>query len=175
MQSRATILILPMLALLAGCHATSKDGDAGAEQGVSISVKDDDGGDTKVAATAQGVSVNAPGFSGKLNLPGLSIGGDDIDLDGMKLYPGSKVTGVDVDAHGEDKGLVRIAFRSDAAPAKIVDYYRTAATDAGYQLAAAGAGSDQALSGTKSGGKHFALSVKPGASGATGTILMSGS
>src|SRR3546814_10409966 len=45
----------------------------------------------------------------------------DFDIDGVKLYPGSQVTKVDVDAddkNGADKATVKLGFTSPAAPTK---------------------------------------------------------
>ena len=47
----------------------------------------------------------------------------DFDIDGVKLYPGSKVGSVDVNAGetgGKDKARVEMGFTSPAAPAKAV-------------------------------------------------------
>src|SRR3546814_7619615 len=49
----------------------------------------------------------------------------DFDIDGVKLYPGSQVTKVDVDAddkNGADKATVKLGFTSPAAPTKAADW-----------------------------------------------------
>ena len=49
----------------------------------------------------------------------------DFDIDGVKLYPGSKVTSVNVDAsdrNGADKATVQLGFTSPATPAKAADW-----------------------------------------------------
>src|SRR3546814_11570645 len=49
----------------------------------------------------------------------------DFDIDGVKLYPGSQVTKVDVDANdknGADKATVKLGFTSPVAPTKAADW-----------------------------------------------------
>jgi hypothetical protein len=117
----------------------------------------------------KGLAIDTPAFAGRVNIPGLSIGGEDMDLDGMKLPPGSSVTGIKVDAPETGKDQVRIAFTSTGAAAAVADHFRAQAKAAGYTLAP-GAALD--VRGARPDGESFALTVTPAGAGATGALLL---
>ncbi len=116
---RLAFLIPPMM-LLAACGAEEKKSGEGTE--VSINAGDElggvqiktgkDGGNIKIGGDGAAIDIDIPDFV-DLNIE------DDFDIDGVKLYPGSKVTKVDVDANdksGADKATVKLGFTSPAAP-----------------------------------------------------------
>jgi hypothetical protein len=119
----------------------------------------------------KGVAITSPEFEGRLNIPGMTLAGDDIDLDGMKLPPGSKVTGIKVDAPEAGRDQVRIAFTSDTAAAAVAEHFRAQGRAAGYALVAAPAEALE-VRGAKPDGESFALAVTPEGAGATATLLL---
>lgn len=160
------ILLLATLAL-GGCGG--HDGKDGAD----IRVTGEDG---NVVASADGqtgrVSLKLPGFSANVRLPRLNLDADDIDIDGVKLYPGSAVNGVDVKAGkpgAEDR--VEIRFTAPAAPAQVRDYFVSAFRDEGMTVAARGNG----LAGTGRDGDPFSIDLTPEKGGTAGMIAMSSS
>jgi len=125
------------------------------------------------------MSIDAPGFSGKITLPKMKLGSDDFDLNGVKLYPGSTITTMNIaansDGKGEGKGdsrdKVRIVFDSPATPEKVIDYFADKLAAANFKLTKSG----QSLKGTDEDNKPFMLDVKPAANGhSTGTIAIEG-
>jgi len=115
------------------------------------------------------VALNVPGFSGKLKLPKLHLDGNDVEFNGVHLYPGSKVTGMNVDAGG-DNGIVHIAFDSPAGPATVRRWFQDKLTNAGFSLHAEGSG----LVGKTDENKPFRLELQPdGDASAKGEITVS--
>jgi hypothetical protein len=147
---------------LAACDVRSTD-STGDNVHVSLGTKEG-GGDH--------VSVNIPGFNASLNLPGLNIG-KNMDIDGIKLAPGTKVANMDVqgDDDKDGDGTVKIAFTSADGTDKQLDYYRKALTDAGFRI-----DSDSGAAGLKASKdkKQFALTLGPDAGGSKGMITIGG-
>ncbi len=121
---RLAFLIPPMI-LLAACGSEEKAKEstevsinAGDEHG-GVQIKTGkDGGNIKIGGDGAAIDIDIPDFV-DLNIE------DDFDIDGVKLYPGSKVTKVDVDANdqnGADKAVVKLGFTSPAAPTKAADW-----------------------------------------------------
>lgn len=156
---------------LAACH------DSGAGTSISITANDTDG---NLAANANGatgeVSLNLPGFSGKMKLPKMHLDGEDFDMNGVHLYPGSKITALNIDAGDTDRGgdtdgVVHVAFDSPAAPDAVRTWFARKLGDAGFTLHQEGS----ALVGTTDDKNPFRLELAPAAGGhATGTITTSG-
>ena len=163
---RAVPLTVALLALSA-CHASVDVGNEAKEQGdnVHIAMR---GGDSK-----DHVSIQVPGLSANVTLPGLNLAGH-VNLDGITLEPATEVKTVDVQDHDDDAGdsghRVTLDFTNPGAPASLIEYYRKAAGDAGYTAVAATATGVSAAKGKK----KFALSVAPEAKGSRGRIVMSG-
>ncbi|WP_116091922.1 hypothetical protein [Sphingomonas crusticola] len=161
------ICTFPLLAL-AACNSSVKLSDA--EGG------DGNASDSNVhIAMNEGnkVSVDVPGFSAKLALPSMNLGGH-LDLDGIKVAPNTKVTTLDVTAHddagNQDDGKVNIRFTNPAPAAAVIDHYARATADAGYGDIAR---TPTSLTARKEQ-KTFAVNVSPQGTGSQGTILIAG-
>ncbi|HMI17966.1 MAG TPA: hypothetical protein VK533_00340 [Sphingomonas sp.] len=170
MRKSLILCSIPLLAL-AACHADVDVSDVGNGQdgdNVHIAMQDKkDGGSD--------VSVNVPGFNANVSLPHINLAGH-MDLDGIKLAPNTKVSGLNVDAHDDDKGtnngegVVRMAFTNTDGPAAVIDHYARSAADAGYgDIARTGS----SLS-AKKDDKTFAVEIGPDGSGSKGTITITG-
>lgn len=158
MRRGPMLLILPALA--GGC-----DGGAGG------SAADRDGKAVHVAGGGGGgVSVSVPGLDASLTLPGMDLS-RHVDLDGIRVAPGSTVRTVDVGGgHGAGEGGVRLAFTSPRSPAALIDYYARAAERAGFApVVRAGDGVSAAR-----GDRRFALAVAADGAGSRGTISLGG-
>lgn len=166
--------ILPLV-LLAGVSACGSSDDAKEGTSVSINAKDKEGA---VAINADGktgkVSVNLPGFSANLKLPKMMLDHSNFDLEGVKLYPESKVRSVNIDADsagGDDKANVRILFESPAELAKVKAWFKTGFSEEGIKFAETPTG----FSGTTNDGDPFAVALTPNGTTATsGTINIRG-
>ncbi|OYY89302.1 MAG: hypothetical protein B7Y45_12470 [Sphingomonas sp. 28-66-16] len=161
----ALALPLALLALpLAGCG----EGHDGEGTTITLNAGDKDGNFTAgVDGNTGQVAIDAPGFTGKLTLPRFMLSGTDVDLNGAKLYPGSKVTSMNINAGGDDKSSVRIVFDSPAAPEKVRDWFADKLAKADFSLKSQG----MALVGTDNEHKPFRLEITPaGADRSKGTI-----
>lgn len=155
---RAIVLASAGALLLAGCG----DGD-----GTSISIKSDEGGTEKTVLSTSSdgaVKIDTPVFKGDINLPAFTIDGADMQLDGLDLYPGSKVRDVKVNARDGQGGVV-IAFDSPAPADVVRTWYRSALADAGIQVTGDG------MTGQTEGGKPFRIALGDnGGEASQGTI-----
>lgn len=164
-------LMIPLAMPLAACGG-DKEGTT-----VTFNATDSDGNVTAGMDGNSGeVSINAPGFSGKFSLPKMKLGAGDFSLNGVKLYPGSTITTMNIAANEgkdgkDDSGKVRVVFDSPAAPEKVLEYFADKLGKADFKLTAAGKG----LKGTDDENKPFTLEVAPAADGhSTGIITVGG-
>jgi hypothetical protein len=168
MRKRLILCSIPLIAL-AACHGKVDIGDADSNDSdgnVHIALGDAAGGNGSV-------SVDVPGFKANVSLPGINLG-NHVDLDGIKLAPGTKLSGMNVDAKdngGEgDSGTVQMHFTNPQAPGAVLDHYAKSAADAGYGAIAR---ADNKLS-AKKDEKSFAVEISPDGSGSRGTITVTG-
>ncbi|WP_340314238.1 hypothetical protein [Rhizorhabdus argentea] len=165
-----TVLAVPML-LLAGCEPkVGKDAEG--------STRSDTKGDVAISQpdAAQGVSIAIPGLDGRMKIPGLSLSGDDMDIDGIKPYPGTKLNSLNVTAReSAGGGVVEMRFTSPAAPDVVAAYYVKAARASGFTgVGVASAGGKATLTATKPGGDAVTIEMAPGGRGTAGRILVKG-
>lgn len=161
-------LVLPLMAALTACSDGSGEGN-----GASISVKSGEG-EASIRADKDGrVAVKAPGFEGSIKLPKFDLGADNFEVDGLKLYPGSTIASLNVDAN-QDKGgedSVRVQFDAPAAADKVRNWFQEQMQTAGFTVAA----KDGQLSGKTSEGSDFTLDIDAaGGSKSRGTLTVLG-
>ncbi|RVT92699.1 hypothetical protein [Sphingomonas crocodyli] len=118
MRAKLILIALPALAL-AGCEV--KVGDKAKDESGNV-----------VVSTESGVSIDAPGFKAKVDIPGIDISSADMDIDGMKLFPGSKVANVNVVGKSGPGDTVTMGYTAPGAPAAVATYYQNAAKEAGF-------------------------------------------
>ena len=168
---RLAFLIPPMM-LLAACGSEEKKTGEGAE--VSINAGDEhggvqiktgkDGGNIKIGGDGAAIDINIPDFV-DLDIE------SDFDIDGVKLYPGSKVTKVDVDANdknGADKAVVKLGFTSPAAPTKAADWMAGEFAKKGVKVTRSG----DALAGKDKDGSDFKINFAPDGTNAKGEVVI---
>lgn len=148
-MNRSVILLL--VPLLAACNVHSKNGD------------DDK---MNVNADASGkIAFDLPFAKGQVKLPSGWMHKGNFDIDGVKLMPGSEVTGFSLDAH--DKGsTVNMSFTAPAAPDAVRSYYVEQFKQKGIEAALAG----DSVTGKAKDGSPFTIQVSPAGSGSKGTI-----
>lgn len=162
------LLLLAPALLLAACDRSGT--------GTTLSINADAGADNGFVATVsnQGeVAISSPVFSGKLKLPKLDMDAEDFDMNGVHLYPGSRITGIDVQSRGNggDKGdgRVRVSFSSPGAPQKVLGWFQERLNHAGYKVTP----QKNDLIGTTDDNKPFRMELAPtGEDKARGTILI---
>lgn len=168
-------LAVPLL-LLAGCSVDAGNDDSGNGM-ASLKVGED--GNVSITATdgADGVSVSIPGFDAKLKVPGVELGGGDMDIDGMKLYPGSEVKGINVtDQKGAGNSRVEMRFTSPASPDKVAAHFEAAAREQDFsEVTVADSNGGVTFSAKQSDGDDVTIVMNPAAGGTTsGQILIRG-
>lgn len=140
----------------------------GSKTGTSISINSTDADGNVVASVdnSGAVSINTPGFSGKINLPKIQLDADDFEMNGVHLYPGSTISAMNIQAHdggkagdkdgdGDDGGTVRVTFASPAAPATVRDWFQQKLNAAGFTVGPSANG----LTGTTDEKKPFKLDL----------------
>ncbi len=178
-RSIPVALLAATVLALAGCSVKTH-GDNGGDASITIG-NGASSGDPAVANGQQGVSIDVPGFSAKVNVPDLDIGGDT-KIEDMPLFPGTKVNGVNITAHdsdgsgGESKGDVTMAFSAPGNPTDVVNWYRTQAGKNGWD--ALPPSGDNQFEATKREGDHspthFALQVASATGGSSGRFIVTG-
>jgi hypothetical protein len=155
------IFALALLLPLAAC--------GGSGEGTTVTIDaDSDNGSVVAGVAANGtVSVKLPGFEGAIRLPKFQLTADNFDMNGVKLYPGSTIRNIHVDASDKDgagnEGVVDVSFVSPATPDTVRAWFREKLAAAGYTLAVDGAG----LTGKTEKGDPFALKLAPHETGKT--------
>lgn len=167
---RLAFLIPPMM-LLAACGSDEKAKDA---TEVSINAGDEHGGvQIKAGKDGGNIKIGGEGASIDIDIPDfvdLDIE-SDFDIDGVKLYPGSKVTTVDVDANeknGADKATVKLGFTSPAAPTKAADWMAGEFAKKGVKVTRTG----DTLAGTDKDGADFRINFAPDGANAKGEVVI---
>jgi hypothetical protein len=171
---RLLLLALPLTVALAACDASDEPAKG---TDVSINASDKDGGSVNITANGDSgdVGVKVPGFDAKMRLPKMLLKDSDFDIDGVKLYPGSTVNSVNVDANGLSdkggKGEVKVGFSAPAETAKVSQWFRDAFTKAGVTVT----GDGNMLSGKTKDGDPFSVTLTDaGGNKSSGTITISG-
>ena len=131
------------------------------KDGASFTLNSSDA-DGNVVANVDGngqATIDTPFFKGKITVPKLKLDASDFDMNGVHLYPGSTISGMNIDAHDgpgkDDSGRVRVTFASPAAPATVRDWFKDKLNAAGFKLTAKGEG----LTGTTDEDKPFTLDL----------------
>ena len=149
---------LTLCLVLAGCNVQAKhDNDNDGNETVRISASDADGN----------FSFDVPFAKGEVKLPGGAIHGGDIDIDGVKMYPGATVTGLNVNA-ADKNSVVNIGFKAPAPPQKVREYYIDEFKKRGVEASASGDG----VSGKSKDGDQFEIHVQPLGGGSQGSVTI---
>jgi hypothetical protein len=159
MIRHALLLALPLGLALAAC-----DGP-----GTSIKIDASGGeGNTTVATDSNGqMSIKVPGFEGAIKLPKIQIDAEDFDVNGLKLYPGSKIGELNVDAQEKigtrDKGQVAIGFESPAPLATVKAWFAENLAKRNFKVVP----HDNSFAGTTDDGEIFKLELSDTGEGKT--------
>ena len=152
MNRSASLLLIP---LLAGCNVHAKNPAKGDD---NVSIQADENGH---------ISFNLPIAEGKLKVPTSMMHNGSFDIDGVKLMPGSSVTGFNLDA-GHDNANVDMSFTATASPDEVRSYYIEQFRKQGVEVALAG----DAVTGKSKDGSPFTIQVSPAPSGSQGKIVI---
>ena len=124
------------------------------------------------------VSINAPGFQMKINIPEGLRREANIQDDSGVIYPGSTVTGIHVEGgreRGKSDGEVELRFASADAPDRVAAWYQDPARAGDFTIATANReGAAYTFAGTTKDDGRFRISLGPRAGGGTeGRALLS--
>lgn len=152
MNRIAFLLALP---LLAGCNVHSKNP---ANDDGNVSIHADENGN---------IAFNLPIAQGQLKIPGNFMHNGNVDIDGVKLPPGSSVTGFNVDArdHG---ATVNMSFTSPGTPDDVRSYFVGEFKKQGAEAAISG----DSVTGKSKDGSPFTIQVSQAGSGSQGKIVI---
>lgn len=162
------------LFLLPAC-ALAACGDA---EGTSVSIDAGGKGDEAVKIEADGksgaVAVKVPGLSANVQLPKIMLDAGNFDVDGVRLFPDSKVRSLNIvadEAAGGGPANVEVQFDAPADPAAVRDWFLKAFADKAVEAVAAGTG----IRGVTRDGEAFTIDLAPGGTAATkGTLRING-
>lgn len=163
--------------LLAACGEKA-DAPAGDVPEVTINAKGEGGGAVQINANAETSSISIDGDGVKINadLPGID-GMDinkDFEINGVKLYPGAKITSINVNADSRlpegQQGRVEFGMTAPAAPDVVLNWYAKAFSAKGIATTTKGS----MLSGKTADGEVFAIELNPDGKGAKGVVRISG-
>jgi hypothetical protein len=152
MNRIAFLLALP---LLAGCNVHSKNPAKGDD---NVSIRADENGN---------IAFNLPIAQGQVKIPSGFMHNGDVDIDGVKLMPGSSVTGFNMDAH-DHGATVNVSFTAPASPDEVRSYFVDQFKKQGVEAAIAG----DAVTGKSKDGSPFVIQVSQAASGSQGKIVI---
>jgi hypothetical protein len=150
-MKRSALLLLVLL--LAGCNVHSKNPASGDE---NVSIKADENGQ---------IAFNLPIVQGQVKVPAMMMHNGNIDIDGVKLMPGSSVTGFNVNA-GDKGARVDMSFTAPASPDEVRSYYADQFRKQGVEVALAG----DAVTGKSRDGNPFVIHVSAAPNGSQGKI-----
>jgi hypothetical protein len=91
----------------------------------------------------------------------------NVDIDGVKLPPGSSVSGFNMDAH-DHGATVNMNFTAPGSPDEVRSYFVDQFKKQGVEAAIAG----DAVTGKSKDGSPFAIQVSQAASGSQGKIVI---
>lgn len=148
--------LLVLLPLLVGCDNVHSKNPISGDDNVSIHA--DDSGH---------IAFNLPIAEGQLKVPANFMHEGNFDMDGVKLMPGSSVTGFNIDAHNKG-ATVDLNFSAPASPDDVRSYYLEQFKKQGVEVALAG----DAVTGTTKDGDPFTIHVSRAANGSNGNIVI---
>ena len=169
---RFAYLIAPTL-LLAACGQEEKSDAKSDTPDVSINAG---GGGVKIRSSTDGSKISIGGKDVAINIDvpdfvDLDIE-SDFDIDGVKLYPGSEVTRVNIDANdrkGGDTAAVKLGFTAPAAPGVAADWMADEFAKKGIRVTRSG----DTLTGRAKDGDDFTIRFSPDGKTAKGEVAIS--
>tara|TARA_R100001244_G_scaffold71741_2_gene57978 strand:- start:9874 stop:10404 length:531 start_codon:yes stop_codon:yes gene_type:complete len=153
--------LILLAALPLALSACSKDGDeSGNGTGISIDFSDDSKTDAeKIKIGGDGedskFSIKADGFSMDVDLPSITLDSEDFDMNNVDLYPGSKITGFNIEDAKGAGGKVTISFKAPAEADALADWYAKQMSGKKFEVARDGTN----LSGKTDEGDPFTLAL----------------
>jgi len=154
--------------LLAACEARIGKGDEEAAATGNAS------GSPAAGKAKEGeLSIKAPGFDMKVNIPSAVAGHVNADSDDQLVYPGSTIDGLHIEAGSKQadkrESGVELRFKTGDALEKVAAWYRDPARRDGFSIGqVAREGASVVIAGSqKDDGDAFQLKLSPASGGGT--------
>jgi hypothetical protein len=150
-------LLLP-IALLAACD---RKGD-----GAEVQIRSDNGStDISALSGKEGrLKIDTPGVKADVQIPFLGALTGNMDIDGLRLYPDSKVAGIHIDANDDDDdGKFNLRFVAPAGRDKVGAWFQQQFDANDFRMTLRG----NRFTGTSDEGKPVTLEMRDGANGTT--------
>ncbi|VAV91719.1 hypothetical protein MNBD_ALPHA04-2241 [hydrothermal vent metagenome] len=152
----AAFAVLPLL--LTACTSSDDTDSDGIE--VSIDLSDEETPDTEKIKIGDGeesgkFSIKADGFALDVDLPSIKLDSGDFDMNNVNLYPGSKVTGLNIEDKDGKGGKVRLSFTAPLGVEKLTDWYETKMKEEDFSVIK----NETGLSGKTDEGDAFSLQL----------------
>jgi hypothetical protein len=148
------VLLMP-LALLGGCNVHSQNPANGDE---NVTINADENGS---------VAFNLPFVKGQVKVPAGMMHNGNVDIDGVKLMPGSQVTGFSVFA-ADKASTVNMTFTAPASPDAVRSYFVDQFRKQGVDAAIAA----DSVNGKSRDGSPFTIQIASADNGSKGTIVI---
>ncbi|MBS0504874.1 MAG: hypothetical protein JSS55_13965 [Proteobacteria bacterium] len=121
------------------------------------------------------LKIDTPGVKADIKVPFMGMIAGNMDIDGVKLYPDSKILGVNINATDNDDdrndGRFTMRFQAPADRAKVADWFTKQFADNDFKMTLSGS----RFTGTNDEGKPVTLDMRDGANGTTeGEIRIEG-
>ncbi|WP_373489659.1 hypothetical protein [Parasphingorhabdus sp.] len=158
MASKYLILVAALPLALSACSKDEEGSSNGS--GISIDISDESKPDAeKIRIGGDGedskFSIKADGFSMEVDLPSITLDSDNFDMNNIDLYPGSQVTGFDIEDEKGAGGKVQISFKAPAGTDRLADWYQGQLSGKNFEVVRNGT----SLSGKTDEGDPFSLAL----------------
>ncbi len=158
MSSKYMILLAALPLALSAC-SKNEDGSSNGS-GLSVDFSDDSKPDAeKIKIGGDGedskFSIKADGFSMEVDLPSITLDSENFDMNNVDLYPGSQITGFDIEDKDGKGGKVKVSFKAPAGADKLADWYAGQMSGKNFEVARDGT----SLSGKTDEGDPFSLAL----------------
>ncbi|MBA2920976.1 hypothetical protein GON01_03290 [Sphingomonas sp. MAH-20] len=154
----ARLLLLVPIALLAACD---RKGD-----GAAVDIRSDNGS-TQISAESgkEGrLKIDTPGVKADVKIPFLGALTGNMEIDGLRLYPDSKVAGIHVNADDDkNEGAFNLRFVAPAGRDKVAAWFQQQFDANDFKMTLQG----NRFTGTSEEGKPVTLDMRDGANGTT--------
>lgn len=152
----AALAVIPLT--LSACSVSDNEEGDGFEMAIDV---DGEGGSSpdKVKIGGEGeaskFSIKTDGFSMDVDLPQISLDSDDFDLNNVSLYPGTKVTRLNVEDKDGQGGKVILSFDAPSNTEDLLSWFEKKMTDENFVVEKDG----NTLSGETDEGDPFLLEL----------------
>lgn len=155
---RTPILLLMPLALLAACE---RKGD-----GAAVEIRSGNGSTNITAEPGKDsrLKVDTPGFKMDVSVPFMGALTEKMEVGGVRLYPGSKIAGVNINAtDSKDDGRFALRFSAPATRDKVNQWFEQQFAANGFRMQLQGS----RFAGTSDEGNPTTLDLRDAPNGAT--------